>query len=1336
MTTEESYTASNVASSSTLLRDHEGGDESVAHLNKSIKGDSVNQPLSDPTGGSGLTNLAVSSSKSIYQTEPKPSSMSNSQPPPSIHKRKLKGPPKGILKPAPPPAKAFSFRRDILQQLNTRLAQQGVSIQVPVPSGSFAGTAQGTAQAAGSLLGGMFKKVSSLASASAGMGGEEYYEDNSSRGSHGNGSPIRSASATVASAWPSDRDPARLAEHQRNNSIRSASFDLPLPTDSGVNGSSSQSVHATTNNNLPQPSASIRPLRKVRFIVSDMTLTYPISSAIAPGDEDATRIRVEQEQRQKLKKRSEKRWTILELEQLYRECCRTREELPLKKMRNVFQDGRQNSPPALKTIDLSFISLDKHAIEPIADLLSVDFGLQKLVLENCGLADDGLKSILHALLVSGSLPSLSLASNKRIKYHGWRYVGIFMRRAKALKYLDLSENNINKASLEHIIGALGREERGNGKIERSSEDAKTDSQRQMLEGEDVEDEGKPLTIQAKLLNEETDAVALLTSLRLENCGLKTSSLEMLSQSVRFSELCHLSLRRNKINQFGAVALALMLKDYPDNHIATAEDATAPMINDLALTQGGALDVSSGGKDRHPSASSPNLPDIPVIVSSPGGGVLRRTLPASAVAALQEASSESLVSSNGSTLVDHTQEDLANGENLSESERERMIRNREERRMKDEAALAIYRAQRAKRILSSMPRTGHLLTLDLKSNDLRGGVIYLGHALKKNRTLKVLNLSDNSIEVHGLVAIADALKYNSTLETLDMSHNPCSGPGLEGITTLRNAFTLNSNLKRLFLSDTELSSEGAIALAEFLPEARSLIHLDLTENLQIDIAGVMAMAVSVKMNKSLRCLDLNIPPNAPDFARLSQDILNSCIRNTELAQKRAQQKGVKAPIAAPIYKSSLARAAKEKEESSRLQAANRQLEQMAHGSADSIRSSTDQDQRGNDESVQNGSNNLTEEGAIRITDAADECISVLRELLAREKEQEKEKVRDREIVRRQDGSIASRPMSGFAQDLMTQSRRLRHKLKNALSIMQEGDTLIRALQVNDDLEAISMQLVDFYSGKDEDVESALHGGDGTTTFGTHSNGQGTTLDRLSVPSSNAGEEGLSSPNFSIGSDDEEEEEAESTRGKAASAARSLLRSSSEAAVKGLEIVDETMSVDTLPIAPRENPSEQENKEIDPETEIATHRAKGQLSEEGEIFRRAKSLSIGEDDEEENGEGEEKEKDERSSGTGVIEGEKSTDEASGTSPRHSPNTAKSSFALLKGRLDATTNGSHVEMEDNKSESAISVTSEDRKDVSGEELRKELLGAKIPRRSSSASASSESSESLPNRADTEPS
>ena len=606
--------------------------------------------------------------------------------------------------------------------------------------------------------------------------------------------------------------------------------------------------------------------------------------------------------------------------------------------------------------------LDRHAVEPIADLLSVDFGLNKLVLENCALTDDTLKSILHALLVSGTLPNLSIASNRKIRFRGWKYVAIFMRRARALRYLDLSENSIDRLSLEHLLAVItkppaavtySRATQRNAKAkaeENGSKLSKTDGDGDAAdEDEDgdsddefFDDSGEPLMPTAPLLRDVSDdpdpPSSAVISLRLENCGLKAASLEMLSQAVRFSDIRHLSLRRNRIGQLASVALAIMLKDYPDSVSALEPQPAGAPKSYFDSTAAASASTSSAsilvGRDtpdrsgrttlrptdaqaspERERSYSPGLPDVPVIVSSPGGGVTSRKMrahhangdsrPTTFYGAHPEQLQDAMQTSIGSATADFEL-------HLTPQQRNE-IRSQSAPNLSEEQAVAMYQAKRAQRILADLPRVGNLLTLDLKSNDIRGGVVYLAQVLRKNRTLRVLNLSDNNIEQPGLVAIAEALKYNSTLETLDLSHNPCSGPGLEGITTLRTAFALNSHLKRLFLNDTDLSSEGAIALAEFLPEAKSLIHLDLAENFSIDIAGVMALAVSLKMNRSLRCLDLNIPANDEAFARLSQEILQCCVRNTQLAQERAERRGGGVKVAAPIWKSVVARGVREREE---------------------------------------------------------------------------------------------------------------------------------------------------------------------------------------------------------------------------------------------------------------------------------------------------------------------------------------------------------------------------------------------------------------------------------------
>jgi protein phosphatase 1 regulatory subunit 37 len=199
-------------------------------------------------------------------------------------------------------------------------------------------------------------------------------------------------------------------------------------------------------------------------------------------------------------------------------------------------------------------------------------------------------------------------------------------------------------------------------------------------------------------------------------------------------------------------------------------------------------------------------------------------------------------------------------------------------------------------------------------DCQNGVGYIAQVLKRNRTLKVLNLADNKIDGAGLALLAEALKYNSTLETLDLSNNPCCGAHSEGIAALRTAFTVNTSLKRLFLADTGLTTDGAISLAEFLPESKSLLHLDVTNNPQIDTAGILAISVGLKANTLIRCLDISIPPNNPELAELSQNILQSCIRNTELAATSVSSKeGKTEGLWAPIKKSVLVRSVKQAEE---------------------------------------------------------------------------------------------------------------------------------------------------------------------------------------------------------------------------------------------------------------------------------------------------------------------------------------------------------------------------------------------------------------------------------------
>ncbi|KAI0777715.1 hypothetical protein BD413DRAFT_602017 [Trametes elegans] len=611
-------------------------------------------------------------------------------------------------------------------------------------------------------------------------------------------------------------------------------------------------------------------LKRAHFILPEMTTVYPIMASNPPStpslkEEKRTIEEREAERRRRIVRGNSSAhdapapddwWSMDKVESFYRECCTGREEAPDPAISAAFKRAGSSSP---RTVDFSGIQLTVGSASVLSDVFTIEWGLRKLVFKECDLDEHILKPMLHALLIPGTLTFLSVSSNRRMKAPAFRLLGAYVTKAspfaRSLQFLDLSQNALDKKSIEYIAAALPA--------------APTPG---------------------------------LVSLRLDDCSMKPQPLDALAHSVRVSSLRNISLRHNRISATGAVAIALMIKDYPDRFPVT-EGGSAPASPVLSASslasslsppptpsspaQPLPVARSASGTSTPPVRTGPILPPprhpatipqttytpyiprsrrgpstgaptpgntnplspsgrpVPIITSSAQGGITARLPPPPNHPA----------SANGHTRGVETT-------------------------LKHGPSAALLEQVRA---LDNLPRLGALRTLDLKGNDIRTGVSYIAQVLKRNRTLKVLNLSENKLDVQGLIAVAEALKYNSCLETLDLSKNPCCGPGLEGIQSLRTAFTLNAALKRLFLSSTNMTSAGAIALAEFLPESTSLLHLDLTMN-NLDLAGVMALSSGLKSNHVMRCVDLNIPPGDEEMARMCRDILETCIRNTEEAEK--------------------------------------------------------------------------------------------------------------------------------------------------------------------------------------------------------------------------------------------------------------------------------------------------------------------------------------------------------------------------------------------------------------------------------------------------------------------
>ncbi|WVQ77942.1 hypothetical protein IAT38_000022 [Cryptococcus sp. DSM 104549] len=874
--------------------------------------------------------------------------------PSSPGKRRPKPPTKGILKPPPPPAKpTFSNRlRDIVGG--------AVNVVGTTTNRLFDGPedisqhGQGQGQALGNAYQGGAGAAPGPSTPGRGGGGSSAGGPNGVNGvgqPAGGGGTLASLSGRFA-GFGLGRFVAAAASPQ------SAPGASPMARQTSLEGAPGQ-PGGMGGQGVVEAGRPKQPLKRATFVLPSLSITYPISSQGEPWSvkviED--RKRIESTHKSLLSASTgPEYWTAARLVTLYESACRGREERPrvgivralevippaprprtihiiLRPIDHTTIGQPPLPPPAPNTLD---IPLTRHSAEAFADVLSTEWGLGELRLEQ-GLveSEDALKPILHALLISGTLPMLGLAGNKKIKAAGWRLLAVFLKKAHSLKYVDLSDTVWDKKGVEYLVQALNCTHVRPPPVEPSAEptqDVPPPGQDGEASGEgEGESREKPredaygaFIPLAPLLKErdQTSTPAAVQTIRMDGCGLRAAVLETLAQGVRSSDLRNISLRRNKINALGAVALALMIRDYPDSAATSLKSSASPFSSTTSLNTEPAAPLppvavpyAARARRGQPAAAAAaaaaaaeerDLPPIPLVVSSPAGGITSRTLPegyrpppppkhplvmpSGGNSSMQEAGNfPGLVSSVGV---------LAEGKMVTGGE----------------AGGASVALQRSVRALAGVERIGRLLTLDLKSNEIRTGVNYIAQVLKRNRTLKVLNLSDNGIQPAGLAALAEALKYNSTLETLDLSSNPCCGPSSEGIAALRTAFTVNTSLKRLFLSDTGLGTEGAIALAEFLPETKSLLHLDLTANPAIDTAGILAISVGLKANKLIRCLDVSIPPNHPDLAELSQNILQSCIRNTELAAETvAREGGRQDAVWGPIKKSALVRHVKEADE---------------------------------------------------------------------------------------------------------------------------------------------------------------------------------------------------------------------------------------------------------------------------------------------------------------------------------------------------------------------------------------------------------------------------------------
>lgn len=209
--------------------------------------------------------------------------------------------------------------------------------------------------------------------------------------------------------------------------------------------------------------------------------------------------------------------TPKEVLDLYEHACANKEEMPLPTF--VASIHSSQDLTQLTRVDFSGQALSRRMLEPLADVLGYVHDLRELSFANCGLEDDALKVVLHALLLNDTLCHLNLAENKNLKTTGFKYIAIYVKGASKLEHLDLSMTIPDKKAIQYLAQAI--------------------------------------------ISPTSSATApSIKTLLLDGCVLKPPMIEALASGVRKSScLRHLSLVNCKINQQGAIWLGVMLRDY-------------------------------------------------------------------------------------------------------------------------------------------------------------------------------------------------------------------------------------------------------------------------------------------------------------------------------------------------------------------------------------------------------------------------------------------------------------------------------------------------------------------------------------------------------------------------------------------------------------------------------------------------------------------------------------------------------------------------------------------------------------------------------------------------------
>lgn len=163
----------------------------------------------------------------------------------------------------------------------------------------------------------------------------------------------------------------------------------------------------------------------------------------------------------------------------------------------------------------------------------------------------------------------------------------------------------------------------------------------------------------------------------------------------------------------------------------------------------------------------------------------------------------------------------------------------------------------------------LTSLNLEANGIgEDGCAAIADMLRINTTLRKLGLARNTeIGEEGCRLISDALRLNETLEELDLEQTNIGLNRAAGVRALASGLKRNKSLKVLILTDNDLGANASEYLSKLLKSNSTLTSLTLSKN-RIGFRALKSLIPGLITNNSLVFLNLTRNPlTAPCYEQL-------------------------------------------------------------------------------------------------------------------------------------------------------------------------------------------------------------------------------------------------------------------------------------------------------------------------------------------------------------------------------------------------------------------------------------------------------------------------------------